>query len=62
MTREALEAKYEKVWNTQELQRDFDVLAFAYCYCIVRRKSDNVKGSLDFQHDPRFYFDFKEVR
>jgi hypothetical protein len=26
---------------------------------VVRRKSDGVKGSLEFQHNPRFYFNFK---
>ena len=25
---------------------------------VVTRKSDNQKGSLEFQHSPRFYFDF----
>ena len=24
----------------------------------VRRRADGVKGSLEFQHNPRFYFNF----
>lgn len=57
-SREALEAKYGQVWSTQELQQDFDVLGFGAPYVVALRKIDNVKGSLTFQHDPRFYFDF----
>lgn len=26
---------------------------------VVRRKADGVKGSLEFQHNPRFYFNFQ---
>ena len=58
-SREALEAKHGEVWDTQQLRDDFDVLGFLAPYIGVRRKSDGVKGSLTFQHDPRFYFDFK---
>ena len=25
-------------------------------YVVVRRNADGVKGSLEFQHEPRFYF------
>ena len=57
-SREALEAKHGQVWSTQELGTDFDVLGFMAPYVIVRRKSDGTKGSLQFQHDPRFYFNF----
>lgn len=58
-SREALEAKHGQVWNTEELRRDFEVLGFAAPLIVVRRRSDGVKGSLYFQHDPRFYFDFQ---
>jgi len=58
-SREALEAKYGQVWDTRELARDFIVLGFAAPYVVVRRKADGVKGSLEFQHSPRFYFNFQ---
>ena len=58
-SREALESKHGQVWDTDQLRRDFDVLGFMAPYVGVRRKSDNVVGSLQFQHDPRFYFGFK---
>lgn len=56
--RTATEAKYGQVWDTQELGRDFEVLGFAAPFVVVRRKADGVKGSLMFQHNPRYYFSF----
>ena len=59
-SREALEVAHGRVWNTVELRNEFEVLGFAAPMIVVRRLSDRVKGSLYFQHDPRFYFEFKE--
>ncbi len=58
-SKEALAAQYGQVWTTQELGRDFDVLGFAAPLVVVRRKADGVRGSLEFQHSPRFYFNFQ---
>jgi hypothetical protein len=58
-SREALEAKYVQVWTTEELSRDFVVTAFIAPLVVVRRKSDNAVGSLEFQHMPRFYSDWQ---
>jgi hypothetical protein len=58
-SREALQAQYGEVWDTNDLRRDFDVLGFAAPLVVVRRKSDGVRGSLEFQHNPRFYFSFQ---
>ena len=57
-SREALEAEHGQVWTTQELARDFAVLGFLAPFVVVRRKADGVRGSLEFQHSPRFYFGF----
>jgi len=59
-SREALEAKHGTVWDTTELQQDFDVLGFMAPVVVVSRKSDGVKGSLFFQASPRFYYGFQE--
>jgi hypothetical protein len=59
--RAGLESLYGQVWNTDELTRDFKVIGFASPFVIVERKSDRKKGSLTFQHDPRFYFEFQEA-
>lgn len=58
-SREALEAEHGQVWNTQELGEEFEVLGFAAPLVVVRRRADGVRGSLFFQHTPRFYFDFQ---
>ena len=58
-SREALEAEHGQVWSTEELQRDFDVIGFAAPFIVVKRKSDGERGSLLFQHAPRFYFCFQ---
>ena len=58
-SREALEATYGEVFDTTQLASDFEVLGFIAPYVIVRRKTDAVKGSLMFQHHPRFYFSFQ---
>jgi hypothetical protein len=58
-TREALEAQYGKVWTTDELAAEFEVIGFMAPLVVVRRKADGVKGSLEFQHHPRLYFNFQ---
>jgi hypothetical protein len=58
-SREALEIQYGQVWDTSELGRDFQVLGFMAPLVVVRRRSDGVRGSLEFQHHPRFYFNWQ---
>ena len=57
--RAGLEAKYGQVWNTEQMTKDFSVTGFAAPYVVVRRRSDGVVGSLEFQHNPRMYFNFE---
>ncbi len=58
-TREQLEAEHGQVRDTLELARDYIVTGFAAPLVVVRRKSDGVVGTLEFQHLPRFYFAFR---
>lgn len=48
-----------QTWDTTQLQEDYEVIGFAAPFVVVRRKSDGVKGTLEFAHSPRVYFDFK---
>ena len=57
--RAALEAQHGQVWDTTELSRDYEALGFMAPFIIVRRKSDGKKGTLEFQHHPRFYYSFQ---
>jgi len=60
--RARLEEQYGKgkVWNTAEVQQEFEITGFAAPFCMCKRKSDGKTGTLAFQHNPRFYFDFRE--
>ena len=60
-SREALEAKYGKLWDTDELRRDFEVLSFAAPFIICNEKARGLKGSMMFQHHPRHYFNFEAI-
>jgi hypothetical protein len=61
-SREALEARCGQVWDTQQLAQDFEVIGFLAPYVVVHRRVDGVKGSLEFQHHPRFFFNWQEDR
>ena len=57
-SRPDLEAKHGQVWDTSQLQEDFQVLGFMAPVVVVRRRSDGVRGSLMFQNSPRLYYSF----
>lgn len=56
---------YAETMNTQEMQDQFEVIGFMFGFCAVKRKSDGVKGTLDFYRDPetntRVYCNFVAV-
>jgi hypothetical protein len=56
--RRRLEALCGQIWDTEELAQEFEVLGFLAPYVVVKRRSDGRRGSLEFQHWPRFYFNF----
>ena len=58
-SREALEAEYGQVWTTDEMSEEFEAIGFMTPLVVVRRRSDGQKGSLEFQHNPRFYFNWQ---
>ena len=57
--RATAEAQYGQVWTTDEMSQEFEAIGFMAPFVVVKRKSDNVKGTLMFQHSPRFYFSFR---
>jgi len=57
-SREALEAEHGQVWDTPQMVADFEAIGFMAPFVTVRRRSDGAKGTLMFQHYPRFYFRF----
>lgn len=58
--RAELEARYGQVWSSDELRASqWEVVAFLAPFVMVRDKVTGKKGSLEFQHSPRFYFNFQ---
>jgi len=51
-------AHADKRYTTAEMSAEFTVIGFAAPFVVVRRKADGVKGSMEFTHSPRFYFNF----
>jgi len=45
-----------RVYSTEELRLEFEVVGFAAPLVVVRSKADGSSGSFEFQHSPRFYF------
>jgi hypothetical protein len=58
-TREELEALHGTVWDVKQLYGDFKAESFLAPFIFVTRLSDGQRGSLTFQHSPRFYYDFQ---
>lgn len=56
--REALMRRYGEVWNYEDAQRDFHFSSVQAPVVNVRRREDNIQGTLEFQQYPRFYFNF----
>ena len=57
-SREDMESKHGQVWDMKEIQQDFTIVGFMAPFVCVRRKSDGKKGTVIFQHDPRYYYSF----
>jgi hypothetical protein len=60
--RAELEARYGTVLNTDELRLEFDVIGFMAPFVVAKCRRTGKKGSLEFQHSPRFYFNWQEDR
>lgn len=59
LTRAILESEYGQVWSTDELCQMFVVEGFLAPFCVVRNKKTGQRGTVKFQHSPRFYFSFQ---
>ncbi len=57
--RASLEERHGQVWDTSQLREDFEVHSFSAPFIVATRLSTGEKGSLMFQHGPRFYFSFE---
>ena len=46
--------------TTEQLTLHYTVHSFLAPFVIVTRKSDGARGSMEFTHSPRFYFNFEQ--
>jgi len=53
---------YLRYWYTKELQEDFEVIFFLAPMVRVRRKESRKLGYMTFNHKPRYYFNFEEIK
>jgi hypothetical protein len=60
--RAELEARHGQVFSTMELREFYEVTGFMAPYVIVTERSTGKVGSMEFQHEPRYYFNFVEDR
>lgn len=50
----------KKVYTTEEMSAEFEVIGFMAPFICVKEKSTGKLGSMQFTHNPRYYFDWKE--
>jgi hypothetical protein len=60
--RGVLEATYGRVWDTEELGREFEVVGFLAPFVVVRRKFRRPNRVVGVPAPPRFYFSFEPDR
>ena len=57
--RKTLESQFGKVWSAEELEQDFIVTAFIGSTVVVRRKADDVVGTLEYTRRPLLFYNFQ---
>jgi len=57
-TRLELQEQYGKVLNTQELTSKYEVRSFLAPLVFLTERSTGKRYTAQFQHMPRYYFDF----
>lgn len=57
---EGIRKNYPDACNTKELQERYEVRGFLAPFVSVTRKTDGVKGMMEFTHSPRMYYNFIE--
>lgn len=51
-------AEAERTYTTEELRAEFEVIGFLAPLVVVREKATGYKGTMEFVHHPRVYFNF----
>lgn len=56
--RKVLARQFNDVMTTAEMMEQYEAVGFGGGLVVVRRRSDGVLGSLQFDHSPRLYYGF----
>jgi len=56
--RAELEKKHGQIWDKAQLLEQFEVIGFMAPFVVVKDRKTGQRGSLEFQHGPRFYFNW----
>ena len=62
--KEALQNQYDGVqdiYTTNEATAKYEFIGFMAPYALVKDRVTGIKGTLEFTHRPRLYFNFKEA-
>ena len=59
-SREFLENQFGQIWDPRQLEDDFVLEGFMAPFVVGTKKDTGKRGSLMFQHNPRFYFSWTE--
>jgi hypothetical protein len=54
--RERLQEIHGEVWSTEEVSQVFEIEGFMAPFVVATHRELGIKGTLMFQHSPRFYF------
>lgn len=60
-TREELTKDFGNVYDSTEVHTAYKILSFAAPFVYVQDITTGKKGTLEFQHHPRFYYSFEEA-
>jgi hypothetical protein len=58
-SRAELEAIHGQVWDSGEVRKRWKVIGFMAPLVVVKDRKTGAKGSLEFQHLPRYYFNYQ---
>jgi hypothetical protein len=58
--REILESIFGKIYTSDELRAEWEIVGFFAPLVVVKSKADGGLGSFEFQHTPRFYFNYQK--
>ena len=61
-SRDELEATVGEVWDEDELSQEFEILGFRPPFAMVKRRFNGARGTVLYQDDPRYYFNFEQDR